>query len=239
MYKQLYWILCILSLSFWLYSCSPDEPQNPNDDEIIDTPSEPEDPTDPTIGITSNHEWHDLGLSVKWSTCNIGASKITDYGDYFCWSGTSPKKYFYSWECDADGVDRDLLKSRGIVDKNYNLTAKYDAATVIWGESWRMPTYDEICELKEKCSWTVTEIDGVVGYLATGPNKESLFFPAAGHIVLSEHRDIGDGGSYWSATASKGGSLSYRLGFEISDLWVYWGYSGRECGLPIRPVTNK
>ena len=30
----------------------------------------------------------DLGLSVKWATCNLGASKPTEYGGYYQWAGT-------------------------------------------------------------------------------------------------------------------------------------------------------
>ncbi|MBQ0156683.1 MAG: hypothetical protein KBT22_08950, partial [Bacteroidales bacterium] len=37
------------------------------------------------------HDYVDLGLSVKWATCNIGASKPEEYGDYFAWGETEPK----------------------------------------------------------------------------------------------------------------------------------------------------
>ena len=36
------------------------------------------------------HEYVDLGLSVKWATCNVGASKPEEYGDYFAWGDTEP-----------------------------------------------------------------------------------------------------------------------------------------------------
>lgn len=35
-------------------------------------------------GVHNGHEWVDLGLSVKWATCNIGASTPWEYGDFFC-----------------------------------------------------------------------------------------------------------------------------------------------------------
>ncbi len=42
----------------------------------------------------------DLGLSVKWATCNLGASKPAEYGNYYAWgdiypksSGFNPKNY--------------------------------------------------------------------------------------------------------------------------------------------------
>ena len=43
------------------------------------------------------HEYVDLGLSVNWATCNVGADKPEDYGDYFAWGETEPKSE-YTWE---------------------------------------------------------------------------------------------------------------------------------------------
>lgn len=38
--------------------------------------------------IINGYEFIDMGLSVKWATCNIGAKKLTDYGWYFMWGDT-------------------------------------------------------------------------------------------------------------------------------------------------------
>ena len=35
-----------------------------------------------SLSIVSEMEYVDLGLSVKWATCNLGASKPTEYGGY-------------------------------------------------------------------------------------------------------------------------------------------------------------
>ena len=42
------------------------------------------------LGITPAdvHEYVDLGLSVKWATCNVGAEKPEDAGLYFAWGET-------------------------------------------------------------------------------------------------------------------------------------------------------
>lgn len=34
-------------------------------------------------GVHNGHEWVDLGLSVKWAICNIGAKAYYEYGKYF------------------------------------------------------------------------------------------------------------------------------------------------------------
>jgi hypothetical protein len=44
-----------------------------------------------------NLEYVDLGLSVKWATCNVGADKPEDYGDYYAWGELEPKES-YTWE---------------------------------------------------------------------------------------------------------------------------------------------
>ena len=41
-------------------------------------------------------EYVDLGLSVKWATCNLGATKPSDYGHYYAWGETEPKAE-YTW----------------------------------------------------------------------------------------------------------------------------------------------
>ena len=43
-----------------------------------------------------NIEYIDLGLSVKWANMNVGASKITDFGNYYAWAETSTKEQ-YDW----------------------------------------------------------------------------------------------------------------------------------------------
>ena len=39
------------------------------------------------------HEYVDLGLpsGTLWATCNVGADKPEDFGDYFAWGETTPK----------------------------------------------------------------------------------------------------------------------------------------------------
>ncbi|MBR4689441.1 MAG: hypothetical protein IKO90_03140 [Bacteroidales bacterium] len=36
-------------------------------------------------GVHLNNESGDLGLSVEWNTCNLGATKSTDFGNYYRW----------------------------------------------------------------------------------------------------------------------------------------------------------
>ena len=140
---------------------------------------------------TGNHEYVDLGLSVKWATCNVGASKPEEYGDYFAWGETQPKNTYdwstYKW-CNGsyDTQTKYCTKSSyGTVDNKTQLELSDDAARANWGGSWRMPTDAEMTELREQCTWTWTTQNGVYGYKVTskksGYTNKSIFLPAAGY----------------------------------------------------------
>lgn len=126
-------------------------------------------------GYANGHGYVDLGLSVKWATCNIGASSPSDYGDYYAWGETSTKKNYggntYIWY----GSEEDpymLGKMSGIQN------SIYDVAHIKWGESWRLPTKDEIQELITKCTWNWTFVNGVLGYKVCRMGR-SIFLPAS------------------------------------------------------------
>lgn len=120
----------------------------------------------------------DLGLSVKWATCNVGASQPQEYGDYFAWGETegnnSGKTIFdwptYKW---CEGSETTLTKYNtndeyGFVDDKITLDASDDAAHINWGSAWRMPTPSEQQELRNTCYWEWTDSyksSGIAGYI--------------------------------------------------------------------------
>ena len=156
---------------------------------------------------TETHAYVDLGLSVKWATCNIGASSPEEYGDYFAWGETAPKDVYvwstYKW---CNGSQNTLTKyctnkEYGAVDNKITLELEDDAAHVNWGGEWRMPTKEELEELHKKCTWTPTKINGVSGREIIGPNGNKLFLPNSGYC--SEGKYPGGGtGHCWSNTSS-------------------------------------
>lgn len=189
-------------------------------------------------GNISSYEAIDLGLSVKWSSFNVGACSPEEYGDYFAWGETSPKSSYYQSNSITCGLSIEELESRGIIDSDGQLTAAYDAATANWGESWRMPTKAEQDELRTNCTWTWTAQNGVNGYKVTGPNGNSIFLPAAGYCYdTSLGSAAGSYGLYWSATPDSGSSYAYYLyyGSDFCD----WYYFYRYCGRTVRPVSER
>ena len=185
----------------------------------------------------NGHEYVDLGLSVKWATCNVGANSPEEYGDYFAWGETSTKETYDYDNCPTSRLSISELQSQGYIDSEGNLTSQYDAATANWGGDWRMPTYDELNELRNRCTWTWMTQNGVYGYNVEGPNGNSIFLPAAGLRDGSSLLLAGSSGYYWNSTPNEifGGS-AYGLSF-YSDYHYVSNY-GRYDGRSVRSILE-
>ena len=191
--------------------------------------------------VMATPEYVDLGLSVKWATFNVGATKPEDYGDYFAWGETEPKSTYswsnYKW---CRGSETTLTKycnhsGYGTVDNKTTLELSDDVAAVNWGGKWRMPTDAELTELREQCTWTWTTQSGVNGYKVTGSNGNSIFLPAAGYRGGSSLGDAGSIGKYWSSSLDTDyPSYAYYLFFYSS--YVGWSSYNRGYGQSVRPV---
>ena len=181
----------------------------------------------PGTGTINGHEYVNLGLSVKWATCNVGASSPEDYGDYYAWGETTTKSSY------NEGNSSTYGKSMGSIDGD----SIYDVARAKWGGSWRLPTKDEFQELVDRCTWTWTTYEGVNGYKVTGPNGNSIFLPAAGWRYGTSLGNEGSLGYYWSATPDESGpDGAYYLLFIDDDRFTYWLY--RHYGRSVRPVSQ-
>jgi hypothetical protein len=98
-----------------------------------------------------------------------------------------------------------------------------------------MPSQEQIQELRDKCSWQWTQLNGVKGRLFTGPNGNTLFLPAAGGYWGDSLSDAGSWGVYWSRTLNSSAPIySYYLFFYSGD--VFWHDSSRSNGHTVRAV---
>lgn len=165
-------------------------------------------------GWHNGHEWVDLGLSVKWATCNVGASSPEDYGDYFAWGETETKETYESYNSLIRGFSISDLESQGYIDSEGNLTPLHDAATANWGGNWKMPTKEEIEELEEECSWKWTTLNGIKGYKITGLNDNCIFLPAQGDPSYYY-------GNFWSSTRYNFSNFyaAYVLSYIFGDCY--------------------
>jgi len=178
-------------------------------------------------GTINGHEWVDLGLSVKWATCNIGASSPSDYGNHYAWGETSTKYDYVNSNCKT--WEKSMSSIAGSVS--------YDAARANWGGTWRLPTKAEFQELIVKCTWTQFSQGGHNGCKVTGKNGKSIFLPAAGwrYGTLLDYAE--GAGSYWSATPDENGMQgAYSLYFSGLAHSVNW--DGRYVGRSVRPVSE-
>lgn len=179
--------------------------------------------------IGEYHEYVDLGLSVKWATCNIGASKPEEYGDYYAWGETETKST-YNWDSYFDSYH-----DKYATNKKTKLDQEDDVAHVKWGGSWRMPTDAELTELRTKCSWVWTTYGGHNGYVVMGSTGNAIFLPAAGYRDDSSLSNAGSRGYYWSSSLSE--NLSYDawyVNFNSDFVRSYGNY--RLYGQSVRPV---
>ena len=185
-------------------------------------------PSKPTTGTHNGYEWVDLGLSVKWATCNVGASSPSDYGDHYAWGETSTKSSY----------DTDNSKTYGKSMGNIGGNSSYDVARYRWGGSWRLPTKAELEELKTKCTWTWTTQGGHNGYKVTSKtNGKSIFLPTAGWRDGASPIYVGESGYYWSSSPHESNTRSaYSLYFYSSGHDVDW--YRRSLGFSVRPVVE-
>lgn len=189
-----------------------------------------------TTGSINGHEWVDLGLSVKWATCNVGASTPSDYGNYYAWGETTTKSSYTEENSLTYGKTMSELKSLGIINTAGNLTMSYDAARSNWGGTWRMPTKAELDELMSKCQWLWTTQGGHGGYQVTGSNGKSIFVPAAGRRYGTSLYTAGVNGNYWSSSCYDLSHDSYRLNFGSGGRYVDWNF--RNFGFSVRSVSE-
>ena len=180
-------------------------------------------------GTIAGHEYVDLGLSVMWATCNVGAGSPEDYGEYYAWGETKTKSSYDEGNCATYG------KSIGDIGGTSR-----DVARVKWGSPWRMPTKAEFDELLNtaNCTWEWTTLNGKKGYKVTSRKDDnSIFLPAAGWRYGTSLDRTDSWGDYWISTPYESYTQSaYYLHFNGSLRDTDW--LGRYFGYSVRPVAE-
>lgn len=188
---------------------------------------------DKTTDKSGGCEAVDLGLSVKWATMNIGATKPEEFGDYFAWGETAAKETYswanYKWVQDSpvdfegygiskysfhDGIKDGIWYSGDtFVGDNKMEFSDYDyaddAARKNWKGNWKTPSFNDWIELgnRECMDWTWTD-----DYKGTG---------VAGEIVTSKIAGYEGNSIFFPAAGYKYDSYHDRAGSAC----LYWSSS--------------
>lgn len=172
----------------------------------------------------------DLGLSVRWASCNVGATEAHDSGAYFAW-GELSEKQSYTWAeyFDAE-CELPLNSICGMPD--------YDVATAEWGGTWRLPSLAEVQELCDRCEWTWTEQNGQHGCLVKGPSGEEIFLPAGGTRQGMQLYLGGSYGSFLTGSADIDNKYYARCLVFYADGSCWIDANLRDYGQSVRPVCK-
>ncbi len=175
----------------------------------------------------------DLGLSVKWAICNVGANTPEEYGDYYAWGEVETKESY-------EPNNYKFVNGGSAVNDKNTLDIENDVAHKEWGGKWRMPSREEFDELIQNCTWTWTTQKGVNGFLVTsnkpGYTDRSIFLPAAGLRSLSELRLSGNIGFYWTTTPSEHFAESACFLYITPGFKSLYESAARNQAHTVRPV---
>lgn len=194
-----------------------------------------------TVENNESDEWVDLGLpsGTLWASKNVGAEKMTDYGNYHSWG------------------DSEIITSNNYKDYNgfyilsnlghyvdYQGSSDYDIAKILWGGDWVTPNQDDFIELVEKCKtleWK--NIDGVNGLFITGNNGKSIFLPANGDRYVTGYYAVNEVCAYWTSEFKARYYVDESVGAlftadedNLAQDLIDWEFI---YGCAIRPVIKK
>ena len=218
--RFLFVAMLFAALSLGFVSCDDNKGNEPDDPQgeggaNTETPT----PNDPYNG----HAYVDLGLSVKWATCNVGADSVHHYGSYYAWGETTTKEAYTS-------------ENYTYAENPEVLPLDRDASAVNMGGEWRMPTNAEIQELIDGCAWATFTLKGVNGYIATSKtNAATIFFPAAGFYDGVNLTGAGAGVVLYSSTFN---SDTNAFGFVVVSGVAAITTGSRFTGIPVRGVIK-
>lgn len=166
---------------------------NPDDNNSDDNNNSNDSTISEATGTLNGYGYVDLGLSVKWATCNVGALVPEDFGNYIPIGG---------YVNDQDSwieFFRALVASGIQLNTDFQGT-QFDQATSMMGSYWKTPTEDDCNELINNCDFGELTVNGVKGFVfKSRKNGKSIFFPGAGKMYKGSN-DASGSGCYWTSS---------------------------------------
>ena len=192
----------------------------------------------------------DLGLpsGTIWAACNLGASSPEECGYYYAWGEIEPKDK-YTWGNYKFETQNNFIKNFEKYNKEDGKTildSEDDAAHVVLGGEWHMPTKEQIEELLYNTTIEKSELKGVEGILIKSIiNDNTLFFPFSGYKSGGDIIGKDKLTYYWSSSINEkypDNAISIDSDYydrHKSDDWEKFSSEYRYRGLCIRGVWNK
>ncbi len=258
-------IYLLMSLSFVAFASCEDK-DNTNDGN--GSMSENSSSVSYSSGTENGHEYVDLGLpsGTLWATCNVGATKPEEFGNYYAWGEVEPKEY-YGWSNYKYGSAYIALTKYctdsyygkdGFTDSKTTLDLSDDAAYVNWGGKWRMPTKAQQDELRSECYWVWarnyknSSVRGYVVYKAKSSSDKgvSIYYdgtPSSSYSLSDAHiflpaAGLHDGsnanfyGYYWSSSLTQTDEQHTAWDIGFHSDGISMSYSARYYGQSVRAV---
>ena len=180
--------------------------------------------------VTNGHKFVDLGLpsGTLWAQYNIGSSSYYNQsGDHFAW-GEVETKSSYTSNNYKFGSTSSLTKYNS-TDLKTTLDLEDDAAHVLWGGLWKIPTKAQYDEMKNNCTRTKS---GSSYTFTSNINGNSITLYTYGYIYQSSNSNTGDYYLWLSELTSSGSGQAY-IACSSNTVGL-----GRTSGLCIRPVLT-
>lgn len=213
----------------------------------------------------------DLGLNsgLLWAKCNMGTTEPTKPGDYYAWGETETKKKyaenykFYGKSSLKDGVIKYNRRDGKMV-----LELEDDAANVVLGVGYRIPTKEDWKELLDECTWEAETFTAPIEWdpsqkkfiklwKVTGPNGNSIILPNSNGYKFEKGYEKEDYTFYTTSTLRpRNEPLFYDYLNDMTAWTVRWSIEAKEtsdgnieepyfdddirrmCGFVIRPVFD-
>ena len=188
----------------------------------------------------------DLGLTVNWGECNLGADEPKEIGNYYAWGEVELKdyyddntyKYFNGQFTKITKYNNDLqFGNNGYLDKLISLEKTDDAVIHALGNKWRMPTTNEVWELLHYTKQEYIKNINCVKFTSR-INSNSILIPISGLKIGNNICKLGEDGGIWTSDLC----LEYSPAgdkLELSDIGFFMHDCIRSYGLPIRPIQEK
>ena len=223
------------------------------------------------LGVPVPNNCVDLGLAsgLLWGKCNMGTTDPTKPGDYYAWGETETKKKyaenykFYGKSSLKDGVIKYNRRDGKMV-----LELEDDAANVVLGVGYRIPTKEDWKELLDECTWEAETFTAPIEWdpsqkkfiklwKVTGPNGNSIILPNSNGYKFEKGYEKEDYTFYTTSTLRpRNEPLFYDYLNDMTAWTVRWSIEAKEtsdgnieepyfddeilrmCGFVIRPVFD-